>query len=130
MRPRRCCARSRVGSCRAKPRPASVSWRPVTTRYCEAGCTTMDTSTDRHCSESLIASKRLWCGGLVVNTRGFSGMKAAAICGSGEWLEGSLSCSTIGAPMAVLADGRWEPYDGRLSRTVLLEAGGETPPAY
>ena len=28
------------------------------------------------------------------------------------------------------ADGRSEPYDGRLSRTDLQEAGGETPPAY
>jgi copper(I)-binding protein len=32
--------------------------------------------------------------------------------------------------MAEPAVGRWEPYDGRLSRTVLPEAGGETPPAY
>ena len=32
--------------------------------------------------------------------------------------------------MAELAAGRWEPYDGRLSRTVLREARGETPLAY
>ncbi len=37
------------------------------------------------------------------------------------------SCSSIGAPMAEPPDGRWEPYDGRLSRTVLREARGETP---
>src|SRR5258708_39146971 len=90
----------------------------------------MDTSTNRHCSESLIASKRLWRGGLDVNTRSLSGTKAAAICGYGEWREGSRSCSSIGAPMAEPAGGRWEPYDGGLARTVLQEAGGETPPAY
>lgn len=32
--------------------------------------------------------------------------------------------------MAGPAVGRWEPYDGRLSRTVLTEAGVETTPAY
>src|SRR4051794_29096534 len=26
--------------------------------------------------------------------------------------------------------GLWEPYDGRLSRTVLREPGGETPPGH
>ena len=26
--------------------------------------------------------------------------------------------------------GLWEPYDGRLSRTVLREPGGEIPPGY
>jgi group II intron reverse transcriptase/maturase len=48
----------------------------------------------------------------------------------GEWREGNRSCSSIGAPVAEATAGRWEPYDGRLSRTVLLEAGGATPPAY
>src|ERR1700731_2280837 len=78
----------------------------------------MDTSTNRHCSESLIASKRLWCGGLVVNTKSSRGILAAASSGYGEWREDSRSCSPIGAPMAEPPDGRWEPYDGRLSRTV------------
>src|SRR5438270_12707765 len=90
----------------------------------------MATSTNRHCSESLIASKRLWCGGLAVNTRSSCGTLAAPSSGYGESPEGSRSCSTFGALMAEPAVGRWEPYDGRLSRTVLLEAGGETPPAY
>src|SRR5258707_15711464 len=90
----------------------------------------MDTSTNRHCSESLIASKRLWCGGLVANTRSFSGTKAAAICGFGEWRVDSRSCSSIGAPVAEAAEGPWEPYDERLSRTGLRGAGGRTPPAY
>src|SRR5215467_2743890 len=90
----------------------------------------MATSTNGHCSESLIASKRLWCGGLAANTRSSCGTPAAPSCGYGESLEGSRSCSTFGALMAEPAVGRWEPYDGRLSRTVLTEAGGATPPAY
>src|SRR5713101_503786 len=79
----------------------------------------MDTSTNRHCSESSIASKRLWCGGLVVNTRSLRGILAAASSGYGGWQEGSRSCLSIGAPMAEPPDGRSEPYDGRLSRTVV-----------
>jgi len=46
-------------------------------------------------------------------------MRHAAFCGYGEWREGSRSCSSIGAPMVEPPAGRWEPYDGRLSRTVL-----------
>src|SRR5260221_12364769 len=90
----------------------------------------MDTSTNRHCSESLIASKRLWRGGLDVNTRSLSGTKAAAICGYGEWREGSRSCLSIGAPMGEPAVGRWEPYGGGLAPTGLQGGKGENPPAY
>ena len=79
----------------------------------------MDTSTNRHCSESSIASKRLWRGGLVVNTRSLSGILAAASSGYGGWREDSRSCLPIGASMAEPPDGRSEPYDGRLSRTVV-----------
>ncbi len=129
-RPRRCCRRSSIGGCRGRPPPASMSWRPVTTRYCEDGRTTMATSTKPPCVESSLASKRLWHGGLVGNTRSSRGTWAAATCGSGELHEGSRACSLIGACTAVPAVGQWEPYDGRLSRTVLREAGGETPPAY
>jgi hypothetical protein len=76
------------------------------------------------------SSEAAWRGGLVVNTRSSSGTLAAASSGSGEWHVESRKCSSIGMCMAVPAAGRWEPYDGRLSRTVLREAGGETPPAY
>src|SRR5258708_15759885 len=90
----------------------------------------MDTSTNQHCSESLIASKRLWCGGLVANTRSFSGTKAAAICGFGEWRVDSRSFSSIGAPIAEPAEWGWVHLYGGLFRSVLRMRRSETPPAH
>jgi hypothetical protein len=70
----------------------------------------MDTSTNRHCSEPLLAAKRLWRGVSVVNTRSSRRILAAASSGYGRWLEDSRSYSSIGAPMAEPPGGRSEPY--------------------
>src|SRR5688500_7965251 len=54
---------------------------------------------------------------------------AASAGGSGRCTE-ILGCSPSGSILAEYRYDRWEPYDIRVSRTVLREAPGEMPGAY
>ena len=65
--------------------------------------------------------------------RGRVGRRAAVVAQRGRGAPPdatSHGCSLTGNSPRPLEVGLWEPYDGRLSRTVLREPGGEIPPGY
>src|SRR5207302_11066639 len=58
------------------------------------------------------------------------GVRGAAVAGWTRWSPDTLGCSSIGSPLEESRSGRWEPYDMRVSRTVLRGALGATPEVY
>jgi hypothetical protein len=90
----------------------------------------MVTSTSPPWSGSSITLIRDCSAGLDANTANLRVIRAEAVAGYRRWSTDNLGCSSIGSLLEESRYGRWEPYDARVSRTVLQEALGATPEVY
>src|SRR5882762_6896378 len=82
------------------------------------------------CNRSSITLIKDCSAGLAGNTANLRAVRDEAAAGLRRWSTDNLGCSSIGSLLEESRYGRWEPYDARVSRTVLQGAGGEIPLVY
>src|SRR5581483_8011001 len=107
-----------------------LAWPPTSTRWPEAGSTTTEPSTAPSCASWPGASTTTWSDGPCRSSNDSGADTPERSTGWSVYTTTSQPYSPTGnSPHRYAAD-PWEPDDGRLSRPVLREPGGETPPGY
>ncbi len=104
-------------------------WRGCSTRAYAAGSTIMDGSVLRHSILPCGTSSDTWRDGPPESTSPYADTSGVPDTGLRASLNVSLGCSPIG-PCSMDTAEQWEPDDARVSRPVLRERGGETPPRH
>ena len=128
-RSRRYRARSVVGPCTFAVTRLSMIWHGCSTRTSAAGAITMVGSVLQLSNLRSGVSSDTWLDGLRGSTSpcvGINGDPDIGFCASRS---ANLDCSPIGLCFMDTAE-QWEPDDARVSRPLLRERGGETPPRH
>src|SRR5271165_544266 len=102
-------------------------WRAYSMRTYAAGSITTAGSTPLRFIPLCGASMSSWRDGPTGSSSPYTGTKRGPSIGCSALRAVKRGCSLIGACFSDAA-GQWEPYEARVSRTVLRAPGGETPP--
>ena len=103
-------------------------WRACSMRISAAGSTTTGGSTRRLSTRPYGASTSFWRDGPTGSSSPCAGTRHEPSTGCNASRAARLACLLIG-PCSLDAAEQWEPYDARVSRTVLRERGGAITPA-
>src|SRR5271165_4056352 len=104
-------------------------WRACSMRISAAGSTTTGGSTRRLSTRPYGASTSFWRDGPTGSSSPCAGTRHEPSTGCNASRAARLACLLIG-PCSLDAAEQWEPYDARVSRTVLRERGGAIPPRH